>query len=259
MNKISISKDRLERGIYWERSLELVPGCSPVSEGCIQCWSAQQTHMRSFQRNTKIRERYAGLTDEKGNWTGEIRLREDLLDLPLRVKNLTVWSIWNDLFHEDVPFKFIDEVLIMARRCPNHIFLILTKRPGRMLEYYKYIRRGFVNFENNMWLGVTAENQRTTDERIPILLQIPAAVRFVSVEPMLERINLFKYFINKYELKISWVICGAESGSKRRPCNIEWVRSIKDQCQSAGIPLFIKQLHKIYYKKDKLYKLENVN
>ena len=103
----------------------------------------------------------------------------------------------------------------------------------------------------NLWFGVTCENQKTADERIPILLQIPAAVRYVSCEPLLEEIDIRKYLIagadglpdeiEKYHDWIDWTIVGGESGPKARPMDIEWARSIRDQCQDAGVPFFFKQ------------------
>ena len=105
-------------------------------------------------------------------------------------------------------------------------------------------------FQHKSWLGVTAENQRRADERIPVLLQTPAAVRWVSLEPLLGPIDLnkrellidkrrFKYTLGNY---LDWVVVGCESGPKRRPCKIEWVREIVEQCRDAGVPVFVKQL-----------------
>jgi protein gp37 len=92
----------------------------------------------------------------------------------------------------------------------------------------------------NVWLGVTAENQEMADQRIPILLQIPAAKRFVSIEPCLKKINIKGYL--EYIEHLNWVIVGCESGPRRRPCKIEWVRSIVQQCKDTAVPVFVKQL-----------------
>lgn len=248
MNKIQISQKRLDNGIYWERAWTLINGCTKVSEACDNCW-AERMH-----------NQFGG--SETIDWKGNIRVVDDNLDLPLWIKKPTVFAIWNDLFHEKVPFEFIEQVFGIMAAARYHTFLVLTKRPERMLEYCKWqtnlTGEGYLN-EGNVWLGVTAENQKRVDERIPILLQIPAAVRFVSVEPMLESIDLDKFLsdfihtgyydeesgteVHDIENKISWIVLGAESGPKRRLISLDAIRNVKEQCQEADIPLFIKQLN----------------
>lgn len=246
--------------------------------------------MRAGQKNPKVRDRYNGLTSEEGRWNGQIRLREDNLDLPLRVKKPTVWAVWNDLFHEAVPDEFIWKAfntMFNAQWIFGHTFMILTKRPERMKKIIDAIKNDLeeqakpVKLPNGntqytltfsfppqrIWLGVTAENQEQADKRIPILLQIPAAVRFVSVEPMLGPVDLTSIQVDKYTTinflegcgittkpgargqslpnafseKLDWVICGGESGPGARPMHPDWARSLRDQCQAAGVPFFFKQ------------------
>jgi protein gp37 len=244
--------------------------------------------MRANNPNEKVKVRNEGLT-EKGCFNGQVRLNHEFLDLPLRVKKPTVFAVWNDLFHEDVPFDFIDHAFAFMALCPQHTFLVLTKRPERMSEYIsisgrydaiiKQLNRGYVwelpsrtvlrlavNAPRsdkwplpNIWLGTTAENQQTADKRIPILLQTPAAVRFVSCEPMLGPVDLNRiegenYFIHALDgmvywfgggrenPKLDWVICGGESGHKARPLHPDWARSLRDQCQAAVVPFFFKQI-----------------
>ncbi len=262
---------------WWDKSITLVEGCSPVSAGCAHCWSAGMTHR--FHQGK-------GLTTNS-HFNGKIICREDRLDEILRRKKPTRWVIWNDLFNEKVPFEFIDKVLLTIYRSNllGHIFQILTKRPKRMLEYFKgdvdaRILKIYPNANSesrltrgipypNLWLGVTCENQATADKRIPILLQIPAAVRFVSIEPMLGAIDLRKvnidlpsryngvghnykevdclensfYSDTPYLGAIGWVIVGAESGPGARYCPIENIRNIVEQCKAAGVPVFVKQIH----------------
>jgi protein gp37 len=141
-----------------------------------------------------------------------------------------------DLFHEDVPDNYINWVFTVMTNpmsgANHHTYLILTKRPERILKGYT---EHFKDWPN-VWLGVTAENRPMWYERVPILKQIEAAKRFVSYEPALGplgEVNL---------TNIDWVICGSESGPKRRPAKVEWIRDLKDQCVDAGVPFFLKQI-----------------
>lgn len=153
-----------------------------------------------------------------------------------------------DLFHEDVPDNVINDVfnIIEAEENRKHLFLILTKRPERMNDMSA--RWGPGAFPNNMWMGVTAENQETYDERIYWLKCIPAEKRFVSLEPLLTPIDLklndiFIYPESIYQVNelLNWVIVGGESGPNARPIHSSWVESIKDQCQANEVPFFFKQ------------------
>jgi protein gp37 len=215
--------------------------------------------MRAGQANLKMFARYGGLTNTRGQWNGHIRLLEQNLDLPLRTRKSIVWAVWNDLFHEDVPLEFIRKAFGHMHHCKRHAFLVLTKRPHRMAEFIRWYS-DWVGFNawpreyKHVFLGVTAENQEMADKRIPILLQIPAAVRFVSCEPLLGSIDLEPY-LSVYDRygepsgprcnpdgtnAISWIICGSETGPGARPCHPDWVRSLRDQCQASGTPFFFK-------------------
>ncbi|HDY75568.1 MAG TPA: DUF5131 family protein [Candidatus Marinimicrobia bacterium] len=234
--------DRIEKGLYWDRAWSLVEGCTPASEGCTHCWAARQAAMRMHQKNEKIRKRYEELTDENGHWTGKIRLMEKNLSLPLHIKKPTVFAIWNDLFHEKVPRDFIQYAFEVMEAASQHIFLVLTKRPERIQESLYgeqgnwYLGGG--DYIANIWLGVTAENQEQADKRIPVLLQIPTAKRFVSIEPILGPIVLDKWI---GEQKLHWVILGGETGPGARPMKYGWAFEIAEQCADAGVPLFYKQ------------------
>jgi protein gp37 len=142
----------------------------------------------------------------------------------------------SDTFHEKVPGIFVNAMYDTIMNCPQHTFQIITKRPNRMFEWHTKSILIKNNPLPNFWLGVTAEIQQFADERIPILLDIPAAVRFVSLEPLLEDI----YIMSSDFKKLDWVIVGCESGTKRRECKIEWIESIVDQCAEAGFPCFVK-------------------
>ena len=200
-----------------------VTGCTKISPGCDHCYAE------------RMAKRLAGRAGYPKEDPFQVIWRSDRLEQPLYWKQrrrVFVCSM-GDLFHPDVPFRFIGDVwhtMWMAQ----HIFLVLTKRPERMLEFLSS-RHSPLSLLGNVWLGVSAENQETADERIPILLECPAAVRFVSVEPMLGAVDISG-------CALDWVICGCESGPKRRPMNVEWARDLRKQCAAAGVPFSMKQM-----------------
>lgn len=237
-----LSQSRINKGLWWDRAWRLVEGCNKVSDGCRLCWAEQQAHMRSHQSNPKIQEQYSGVTDENGEWNGNIRLLEQNLELPLRVKKPTVWAIWNDFFHEKVTIDFIDSAIDIMERCPQHIFLALTKRPENIEDkLYKitvdnpFRMLGGGDYVKNLWIGVTIEKQKYVD-RIEHLLAISVAKIFLCLEPLLEEIDLGGYLG-----WIDWVIVGGQTGHKASPMHPDWVRNIRDQCIQAEIPFFFKQ------------------
>jgi len=151
-----------------------------------------------------------------------------------------------DLFHNDVPFSFIERIWQIMCGSGAHTFLVLTKRPERMAEFIAWCGKSVVS---NIHLGVTVENQQRADERIPILLNTPAAVRFVSVEPMLSGIDLDRALWTHMADKggpyvegvaLNGVICGPENGPRARPMDLDWARSLRDQCVSAGVSFYFK-------------------
>jgi protein gp37 len=160
-----------------------------------------------------------------------------------------------DLFHPEVDWQFLDDVFRTIRRNIDHIFIVLTKRPETAWHYIKSraLKGNYLlQTSKNLWLGVSVENQKRADERIPILLQIPAKVRFVSIEPMLGPVDLTDIELTaSIRLNaltgggnipgLDWVILGGETGPEARPMNPDWVRSVRDQCQEAGVPFFFKQ------------------
>jgi protein gp37 len=186
----------------------------------------------------------------------------------------------SDLFHEDVTDEMRDRIFAVMGLCPQHVFQVLTKRPERMLAYFAKPngfrftwREGYIQNAGyaikpeghfalsvwplpNVWLGVSVENQAAADERIPLLLQTPAAVRFISAEPLLGLVNLFwpNHYLSLNRRVVfgqlgkeriydglDWVICGGESGPGARPMQEDWVRSLLNRCQGTNVPFFFKQ------------------
>jgi protein gp37 len=178
------------------------------------------------------------------HWNGKTRFQKSQLNKPLERKKTTMYFVCSmgDLFHESVPELWKCKVIDVIKKCPQHIFQILTKRPKEMYDFFIQFPR-----PTNVWLGVTAENQEMADNRIPILLKIPAAKRFVSIEPMLSPVDLDKNISKHCSIKpsafLDWCIVGAESGNNRRECKPEWIDSIVNQCKAAGVPCFVKQAH----------------
>lgn len=254
-----------------------VRGCARVSTGCEHCYAE-----RVAARFSGIGQPYAGLIHPHTHgWNGKIKLVPEMLDQPLRWKRprrIFVNSM-SDLFHENVPDDFIDRVFAVMALAPQHMFQVLTKRPDRMRNYlFDPLRNTAIkmaaerllgesddrgddraslriidawpdDFElpqlplQNVWLGVSVENQATADERIPLLLHSPAAVHFLSCEPLLGPISLDAWPIYgpEREQLLNWIIVGGESGVGARPMHPDWARSLRDQCAAARVPFFFKQ------------------
>lgn len=223
---------------YLDYTWNPMHGCSRASTGCKKCWAE------------KMSQRLAGMGVNGYSKEDPFKVvcLPDKLNEPSTVKKPSRIgvSFMGDLFHKDVQDSFINDIWETMMINDQHTYQILTKRPERMKEWidkHIYDQSAF----KNIWLGVSVENQEQADKRIPILLQIPAAVRFLSVEPMLERMDLSFWFSHgKPDEPEGWgidqVICGAESGAGARPMNPEWARDLRDQCKYAGTPIFIKQL-----------------
>ena len=252
-------------------------GCSILSSGCTNCYAMRDAWR--IQHNPKTKH-YDGLTHKvNGNpvWTGEVRMVPEVLDRPLswrRPRRVFVNSM-SDLFHEKVPDEWIDRIFAVMALAPQHRFQVLTKRADRLHEYMTSIQDGTnrlcgVGWRSaliegmaqrmwyerhgedpsmwlavhlplpNVWIGVSAENQLTANERLPHLEKTPAAVRFLSAEPLLGDIDL-NYLHNDSIKWLDWVIVGGESGPKARPMHPQWARWLRDTCNEYGVPYFFKQ------------------
>lgn len=245
-------------------------GCTRVSPGCDHCYAFQLHDQRHVAWK---RGRFDSAPEQYHQPFSTVQLLEARLTEPLRAKKPRAYFVDSmaDLFHEDVPDDYLDRVFAVMAVASQHIFMVLTKRPERMCAYLRaperedrveaagaemgYTFRRRVSYGDwplsNVWLGVSAEDQARADDRIPLLLDTPAAVRFVSAEPLLGPIEFSNVGgrsdavaqLGRPALAgIDWVIVGGESGPHARPFHLAWARSIRDQCAATGVAFFMKQL-----------------
>lgn len=255
--------------IEWtDATWNIITGCSVVSPGCTNCYAMRLAGGRL--RNHPSR---AGLTEYSKVgpvWNGQVRFNEQWLDQPLRWKRPRRIFVCahGDLFHENVPDNWIDEVYSIMLSAKWHIFQVLTKRSERMCSYIESRPAIKAAGSGHIWLGTSVEDQARADERIPHLLATPAVVRWLSYEPALGPLKLrplrmqdYKYgedrpaslyaLDGKYQLpdchfsehhpRVDWVVIGGESGPGARPFGISWARDIIAQCEGADVPVFVKQ------------------
>lgn len=205
--------------IEWtEATWNPVTGCSEVSPGCAHCYA------KTFA------ERFRGVPGHPYEVGFDLTLRPERLQQPLAWKTprLIFVNSMSDLFHEDVPLEFIAQVFEVMEQATHHTFQILTKRAERLEAVASQLP-----WPENIWMGVSVENQRWTS-RIDALRRTPARVKFLSCEPLLGPLGLTLS-------DIDWVIVGGESGPRARPMQLDWARSIRDQCLAAEVPFFFKQ------------------
>jgi len=263
-------------------------GCKRVSDGCDHCYAITQARIRAGNPSPKVAAAFAGLTErtEAGiDWTGRVNLLPDRLAQPLswrKPRRVFVNSL-SDLFHDAVPDEYIAEVFAVMASAQRHTFQLLTKRHGRMRSLLssaafpgavmqaatRLLRTGLPDFRAldewplpNVWLGVSAEDQHWARIRVHALLATPAALRWVSAEPLLGPVDLRNLQMGNGALidalhgdvktpkgeiyaacpgSVSWVVAGGESGPGARPMHPGWARSLRDQCQEARIPFLFKQ------------------
>ena len=231
-------------GIWWDVSWNPMTGCTHVSEACDHCYAERMA------RRFNLRDLRDGERVSIDNYFVP-RFHPDRLDAPLhwrKPRRIFVCSM-SDLFHEAFTDLSVGRVLDVIRECPQHTFVILTKRPERMRHVMHDIELNHHRDHHlpNLWLGVTVENQARADERIPILLDTPAAVRFVCCEPLLGAVDLVRghqwakgCLTDHYKAPIDWVIVGGENGPGARPMKPEWALGLYQQCKAAGVPFWWK-------------------
>lgn len=260
-----------------------IVGCSVISPGCTNCYA-----MRMAGTRLKTHPSRAGLTTPSKAgpvWNGQTRLLEHKLLEPIQwtAPKMIFVCAHGDLFHESIPDEWIDETFAVMALTPRHTFQVLTKRSLRMWAYMRkasgriadavmrvtgvgagypvtpipHITPGRAWWPlQNVWLGVSVEDQKRADERIPDLLATPAALHWISAEPLLGPVNLGQWLHDSdcvergmypctcelpHESRINWVVAGGESGPHARPMNPSWVRGLRDQCAAAGTAFLFKQ------------------
>lgn len=284
--------------ISWaDASWSPITGCSPCSEGCRRCYAAAIAKRFWGDRPFSDVRFHPDRLDQPLRWRKPRKIfvvsmgdlfHDDTFLLSSPFNTGLNFSLNSYIPYTDHPM--LDAIFAVMERSLNHIFILLTKRPENMSRYFSAVQKHKLKYAdkfkdcpteemrnspaaqdakksavnpipNHIWIGVTAENQKQADKRIPILLDIPAAVRFVSIEPMLGKVELGHHLkgacmehcesimqtscpggkcITRDE-GIDWVICGGESGPGAKPMHPDWARSIRDQCQKAGVPFFFKQ------------------
>lgn len=255
--------------IEWcHATINAISGCSPLSPGCTNCFA-----MRAGAHN-RPHHPSRGLTRpaKRGGphvWTGAVRLNEEWLLKPLKwaKPRRIFWNAHGDPFHSAVPQEWVDRELAIAALTPQHRHLFLTKRadhqhayftdpetPERVLAWARHLAhlpdaRNWSWPLPNVWLGTSVEDQPRANERIPQLLATPAALHWLSCEPLLGPLQVAEYLPNELwnnlpswkSPEIRWIVAGGESGSGARPMHPAWARSLRDQCAAAGVPFLFKQ------------------
>lgn len=226
-----------------------IRGCTPASEGCINCYAKRMAAWRFAALASNL--------DKDKEF--KPRVIHEKIEEPLKWKKprMVFVGSMGDIFHEDIPAKDIIHMFDIMQRCKTHTFQVLTKRPERMAEVLFgkegdwYLGGG--DYIKNVWMGVTAENQRMLDYRVHFLATHWAGIRYVSCEPLLEPLNMYdwleiakekgtgKTVFSGWKPAIDWVIVGGETGSSARVCREDWISDIYNQCKDANVPFFFKQ------------------
>jgi len=227
--------------IEWcDYTINPVVGCSKISEGCQNCYAETMAWRLKCMGIPK----YQDVVDENG-WTGQVGVDMSVFDgLPKKPKKIFISSM-GDLFHSAVPDDVRVEIFKKISQLENHIFMILTKRPNRMLTFFATEHSKF-NMAGNCWFGVTVESPEYL-HRISVLLKFRATVLFVSIEPMLQYMDIYEYLYwlpcldGRDRSLLNWVIAGPETGPGKRECKPEWIEDLFQQCSEAGVPFFDKR------------------
>lgn len=238
-------------------------GCDIVSPGCTHCYAMRQA--RRLESNPRLKPNHYKGTTKKGKkgpvWTGLVRMAPSktlLKPLGWRAPALVFVNSMSDVFAEPLKFSDIAKIWAVMALAGKHTFQLLTKRPGRMLEFLSDPRTpAAVELQMNairpgsrlpawplpnVWCGTSTEDQKRAQERIPILLQVPAKIRFLSMEPLIGAVSLADIIAPASWKRLHWVIVGGESGPHARAMHPDWAREIRDDCAAHDVPFFFKQV-----------------
>lgn len=206
--------------IEWtEMTWNPTTGCTKISEGCKFCYAEVMSRRLKAMGQVKYADGF------------KVRIHPNTLNIPYKWKSSTIVFVdsMSDLFHEDIPIEYIQQVFHVMNDNPQHVFQVLTKRARRLFEV-----QGMLKWTHNIWMGVSIENEQVID-RIEFLSLISAKVKFLSLEPLLGPLPALNL------KNIDWVIVGGESGNKARKMNSDWVINIQKQCENADTAFFFKQ------------------
>ena len=200
-----------------------VTGCTKVSRGCDNCYAE------------RFSERFRGVEGHPFEMGFDLTLRDERLGQPLRWRRprMIFVNSMSDMFHKEIPWDYVDQVFDVMEQADWHVFQVLTKRSSLMRDYLK-IRYGGSTAPGHIWCGVSVEDAAAL-VRVRHLQESPVSLRFLSMEPLLDRVGPFD------TSGISWIIAGGESGPGARPISEEWVCDLRDMCEDNGIPFFFKQ------------------
>ena len=224
MSRLQEKKDHLKKRkhrIEWtEQTWNPSAGCTKISSGCLNCYAVTMA----------IRLQAMGVAGYENGF--DFSIVPSRLNVPLKRKKATKYFVgsMSDIFHENMPEDYLDEIFEVITNTPQHTYQILTKRADRMLQYLSHR-----DIPKNIWLGVTVDNRKEGLPRIDKLRNLQASVKFPSVEPLLKDLGVMNL------KNIDWVIVGGESGNRARQMDKEWVVNIKKQCEVEDIPFFFKQ------------------
>jgi len=241
-NKSKISwllDDQGLQGATWNP----VRGCTRKSKGCENCYAESMAHR--FNKPGMWAEGLTVIRQGRPGWSGKIKEVPEHLEDPLRWRRGRRVFVCSgaDLFHANVRGEYLDQVFDVMEKAERHTFMVLTKRPERMRDYLKQRWGDLEVLPGHICIGVSVEDQETCDERIPVLMETPAAIRYLSAEPLLGPVDLrMGDHLDRAGRGLDWVIAGGESGPRARPCALEWLESIVDQCRQHQAAPFVKQL-----------------